>query len=249
MNVEKYLDQEGCIDRTTEEIDEFIRTKGSQELFNTLHIVRSGQWNEGHTYNFFSQTIDGVSIFDHQKGRSRLGIEWLFGKLSNIVECLNPQRILDIGCGTGLESVFLAKSFPNINVVGIDRIKEMISVAETRKRKYSLNNVNFLVGDAYNLPVEKESFDLALFMNVLEVLDDYGSFDRRIQQSYNALRPGGAAIVKFALSGEENLEYHVDETSIYLRNSGFQAIGNDSFRFRNIDGRDFSYVIISGEKI
>ena len=40
-----------------------------------------------------------------------------------------PERILDIGCGTGEGSLFLAREFPQARVRGVDLSEEMIEQA------------------------------------------------------------------------------------------------------------------------
>ena len=69
-------------------------------------------------------------------------------------------KILDIGCGTGRHSIELAKR--GYSVTGIDFSLTLINRAKEKTAEQKVN-VNFLTGDARNLPFENE-FDLAIMI-------------------------------------------------------------------------------------
>ena len=52
-----------------------------------------------------------------------------------------PQRVVDLGCGTGNLTVLLARRWPEAQVVGIDSSREMVAAAPTGE------GVEFSVGD------------------------------------------------------------------------------------------------------
>ncbi|GER92013.1 hypothetical protein KDW_61750 [Dictyobacter vulcani] len=53
----------------------------------------------------------------------------------------NPGRILDIGCGTGLWAIELAKGFPTADIVGLDILKPTLDATQRPR------NVLFLQRD------------------------------------------------------------------------------------------------------
>src|SRR5258708_7684334 len=63
------------------------------------------------------------------------------------------QRVLDVGCGTGLMSAKLAAS--GRRAVGVDLSPAMI----VRARRRCNRNLDFVEGDAEDLPLESEKFD------------------------------------------------------------------------------------------
>ena len=67
------------------------------------------------------------------------------------------QRILDVATGTG-DVVFKLASRCK-EVTGLDIASNMIDLAKVKQNKKGVSNVNFLVGDAENLPFEDSSFD------------------------------------------------------------------------------------------
>lgn len=73
------------------------------------------------------------------------------------VQPSGDERALDSGTGTGALAFALA---PHVReVVGVDRVPELL--AEARKRAAEFPNVEFVEGDATRLEFESGSFDLA----------------------------------------------------------------------------------------
>lgn len=96
-----------------------------------------------------------------------------------------PERILDLGTGTGEAALFLAREFPRASVRGVDISPDMVEVA---KRKVGLDpegRVAFRVADAARLPYGEESFDLVVQVNVPPFFAEIA----------RVLRPGGAVII------------------------------------------------------
>ena len=62
--------------------------------------------------------------------------------------CENPQRILDLACGTGILTCALARKFPNSTVVGVDLQEEYLEYARAKKMKCNIKNVEFYQGSA-----------------------------------------------------------------------------------------------------
>lgn len=71
------------------------------------------------------------------------------------------MRILDVGCGTGAFSYYLAQGTDNCEFVGIDTDKTYIKLAQQKNdNNNGSNRFEFLLDDALNIPYEKESFDI-----------------------------------------------------------------------------------------
>ncbi len=87
----------------------------------------------------------------------------------SILSLLNPQRgdrVLDIGCGEGNHLLYLGSLGLDIN--GIDASPYMIS----RARERLGDRCTLKTGMAEDLPFDDNEFDLAVFINTLEFLDD-----------------------------------------------------------------------------
>ena len=95
------------------------------------------------------------------------------------------ESVLDIGCGTG----DLVEHLSNVRYVGHDPSAEYIAAADERFGA----NATFLVGGVGEVPLDPESFDLAVAKGVLHHLDD--DIARALfEEAAAALRPGGRLV-------------------------------------------------------
>lgn len=100
---------------------------------------------------------------------------------------LTGKRILDAGCGSGIYAQRLAER--GAQVTGIDASRKMIEIAE-REKPISLE-INYLVGDLYDLPFQQEFFDGIICTYVLENVELLPTvFD----EFYRVLKKGGFCI-------------------------------------------------------
>ncbi|MGM0497740.1 MAG: bifunctional demethylmenaquinone methyltransferase/2-methoxy-6-polyprenyl-1,4-benzoquinol methylase UbiE [Bacteroidota bacterium] len=72
----------------------------------------------------------------------------------------NPDIVMDMGTGTGDLAVRLAKKKNDIQVTGYDFSGSMLDVARKKAKKYSLENVSFIEGDAAEMPFQDNYFDI-----------------------------------------------------------------------------------------
>lgn len=100
-----------------------------------------------------------------------------------------PARVLDLGCGGGWTSIFLARR--GYSVTGQDIASDMIALAQDNAIHHGLTScVDFLCSDFESLGMEKK-FDCALFFDSLHHAEDEAL---AIQSAWRALRPGGILI-------------------------------------------------------
>jgi len=96
-----------------------------------------------------------------------------------------PERVLDVGCGTGAGTLFLAREFPQARVRGVDLSEEMVHAAVAKVGLDPEGRVAFKVGDASSLPYAEDSFDLVAQLNMPPFFAELA----------RVLRPGGQVIV------------------------------------------------------
>jgi ubiquinone/menaquinone biosynthesis C-methylase UbiE len=77
-----------------------------------------------------------------------------------------PERALDIGTGTGVAALFVAREFPHASVRGVDISAEMIRQAKAKVGLDPDGRVAFRVADASDLPFEDGHFDLVTQLNM-----------------------------------------------------------------------------------
>lgn len=80
------------------------------------------------------------------------------------VEFKNKVKVLDLGCGDGLNAVFFDKYFPGMQYYGLDISKECIRQAEKTIQR---SNVSFNLYDGKTIPFDDNQFDIILIACVL----------------------------------------------------------------------------------
>lgn len=58
------------------------------------------------------------------------------------------SRHLEVGCGSGQDTLALAAQFPDSEILGIDLFQDIVDVAEGKAREQGLSNLHHLCGDA-----------------------------------------------------------------------------------------------------
>jgi SAM-dependent methyltransferase len=101
-------------------------------------------------------------------------------------EALKPGRALDLGCGTGTNSLYLAQN--GWQVVGVDFAAIAINKARRKAREAGLA-VDFFAADVTRLEFLQPPFDLALDIGCFHTLEAEGRVRYR-DQLRRLLRPG-----------------------------------------------------------
>lgn len=95
------------------------------------------------------------------------------------------RDVLEVSCGRGGGSSFVARYLAPRTVTGVDRSEGAVAFCA---RRHAVANLAFRVGDAESLPFDDESFDVVL--NV-ESSHCYGSMVQFLREVRRVLRPGG----------------------------------------------------------
>ncbi|MDI6895497.1 MAG: class I SAM-dependent methyltransferase [Bacillota bacterium] len=103
------------------------------------------------------------------------------------------MRLLDCGCGPGSITLGFAEVLASGSVVGVDLEPRQIERARALAAQRGAANVEFRVGDIYELAFPDASFDAAFAHNVLEHLSDPL---RALREMRRVLRPGGVVAIR-----------------------------------------------------
>lgn len=142
------------------------------------------------------------------------------------VRCLPAEpnaRLLDLGCGTGLELEEYFARNPSARVTGIDLAPGMLHAL---KAKLSDKNITLICGSYFDVPFGQACFDAAVSVESLH----HFTKEEKIplyRKLHDALKDHGYFILTdyFALSDEEELEHRRE----LLRLKAAQGITDDEF--------------------
>lgn len=103
---------------------------------------------------------------------------------------LEPQRILDLGCGTGQLTERLSMMFPDASVVGVDLSNGMIERAAERLTDDDMSD--FVRADAQHLPLVGQSFDV---VTCTESFHWYADQEAAAAELARLVTPGGRVVI------------------------------------------------------
>jgi SAM-dependent methyltransferase len=131
-----------------------------------------------------SNCYDPQWVFDNLMGPNPL---WLLEALCEHLVIEPGMRVLDLGCGTALTSIFLAKEF-GVPVWATD----LWIAAEENRLRIEAAGLGDLVtavhAEAHALPFEDEQFDLVVSLDAYHY---FGTDDLYIGTLSRLIRPGG----------------------------------------------------------
>lgn len=117
---------------------------------------------------------------------------WVRQGLVERVHC-QPQRILDLGCGTGSTALLLKRSFSGAEVIGLDLSPYMLVVAAEKAEQAGLA-VQFQQGNAEQTGFPDASFDLITASLLFHETPTPVS-QAILRESFRLLKPGGEVLV------------------------------------------------------
>lgn len=108
-------------------------------------------------------------------------------KLDLTREYFTPDsKVLEFGCGTGSTALLHAPHVAHIDAIDVS--PEMIRIARDKLKPAGIENVAFDVADMDTYQAKPGSYDVALGLNILHLLDNRMAVMGRV---YEALTPGG----------------------------------------------------------
>jgi len=146
---------------------------------------------------------------DEEKYRLRIQ---LYHYVADSVE-IKGKNILEVGCGRGGGSAYLARHLKPKSLIGVDFSQKAINFC---REHHSCPGLSFQHGDAESLPFEDSSFDVLI--NV-ESSYCYGHMDRFLTEVRRVLIPGGY----FTYADFRGME-DIESLRTYLNNSSLKLI-------------------------
>jgi ubiquinone/menaquinone biosynthesis C-methylase UbiE len=106
------------------------------------------------------------------------------------------MQVLDLGCGSGAFTPFIARTVGEKGkVYALDIQADMLKQLErklSRPENRDIKNIKLIEGNAYELPFDNNSLDL---VNMVTVLQEIPDRNRALQEVKRVLKPGGVLAV------------------------------------------------------
>lgn len=115
------------------------------------------------------QSVDTSNYRKHTSSSKlqRALIDKFHGKIASIIKDLEPDTLLDCGCGEGFVAEILLTEVPHLQITGFDVNPQCAELAQLRNPRGT-----FSAGSIYEIDHEDNSFDVVVAFEVLEHLHE-----------------------------------------------------------------------------
>lgn len=196
-----------------------------------------------------AKSTSDLPDFDLDRGMSPRDQETEYLSAQELLSFIQPQnseRLLDAGCGTGVNILRLHSRVRSI--VGIDYAFGSVERCRKRLQALGVSNVSLLTACISEVPFASGSFDKILCLSVLQYIDD-DEVRKTLREFVRLLSPGGEVILHvknkasfywstlllakraLAVLGPETESYYVRPFGWYireLRDAGFRVLDFNS---------------------
>lgn len=177
------------------------------------------------------------SFFDAQRNLTDYCLE----KLPD----LKGKNIIEVGCGNGLQSIYIVKQHQPAQMTSVDINPDNIAIARQLKNEERLENLEFVIDDAQELKsIPSESVDILI--NIESALH-YPDKKQFLRQIHRVLKPGGTFVVADVLSVTPRNYTYWDKRMYHLNWAESQYLeGFEEAGLRLTQNEDITDKIVQG---
>jgi len=150
-------------------------------------------------------------------------------EIKDLVKTNQPINSLELGCGLGIFSNYMAKQ--KINATGVDFSSIAIEKAKVRSSK-NVQKPRFIVGDVTNLENINEQFDVSFDVGCFHCLDIDGQ-QKYVSEIYRLLKPGETHLIWALDHSPSNIDLSPNYIAKIFENR-FQLVKSEFSRRRLI---------------
>lgn len=173
-------------------------------FWNKVSFCWNRVWGPHIHHGYYEEQGDRISHLEAQ--------EKLLDKISDLLNISENSYILDVGCGLGGTTRFLAQHF-NAKVTGITLSQEQKTIAESETPEFLSRNVSYFLEDAHHLhSFNDHTFDIVWS---LESAEQFYNKTQFIQEAFRVLKPGGQLMITTWCASKETFEGK--EADLYRR--------------------------------
>lgn len=138
-------------------------------------------------HRFFSGT---GSTYDSIVNVATFGIDRRWKRAIVDLLPLNPKRVLDLACGTGILTLAIARRYPHCQIVGVELRDEYLEIARKKVHKLGIRNVELVLSRAEDYR-SSEPFDCVCS----SYLAKYADLQRLTRNTKDMLVEGGLLLM------------------------------------------------------
>ncbi len=133
--------------------------------------------------DFFAARLDG---YDRHMMSEIEGAQEFYPYTASLLPLKSGSKVLDLGCGTGLELEFYFRLNRDASVVGIDLSADMLG---TLQRKFADQRMDLIQGSYFDVPLGESRFDAAVSVESLhhftavQKLGLYGKLNKALTEN------------------------------------------------------------------
>lgn len=100
----------------------------------------------------------------------------LYAERAQLAQLRDGQRILDLGCGWGALTLWLAQRYPHVQIVGLSNSHGQRAFIERRANELGLSNLRIVTGDvaSFEFAPGEAAFDRVISIEMFEHMKHYG---------------------------------------------------------------------------
>lgn len=171
---------------------------------------------------FFNKRIDGYE--EHQLNVIK-GAQEFYTYTATCLPMRDGAKVLDLGCGTGLELDFYFSRNPTAKITGIDIAEDMLKVL---KDKFSDKELNIICGSYFDIPFGKEYYDAIVSVESLHHFTQEQKY-LLYKKAYQALQHGGYLILTDYFAQTDEQEYFYRQELLRLKSE--QGIYDEFYHY------------------
>jgi len=126
---------------------------------------------------------------------SRVAKIRLCDRLLDSLALQGSEKVLDVGCGTGLFTIGVAKRLKSGKVTGIDAPGSTETARENAKLEGVENKVRIETGDARKLVYPEANFDVVVSSLAIHHIPDQEGREQAVREMFRVLKPGGRLLI------------------------------------------------------
>jgi cyclopropane-fatty-acyl-phospholipid synthase len=107
-------------------------------------------------------------------------------------ELARGQAVLELGCGWGSLSLYMAERFPGARITAVSNSRTQKEYIDSRAAAMGLTNLKVITLNVEELALEEGTFDRILSVEMFEHMRNYRALMRKL---YPLLRPGGKMFI------------------------------------------------------